>query len=50
MSSDWILAIEGASDLDGATERLVADLADSGVTVSVAAGQRAYRCLYEAHP
>jgi hypothetical protein len=50
VSSEWVLAIEGAAELDAATGRLVADLADSGVTVAGAAGPRAYRCLYEARP
>ena len=50
VQSEWVLAIEGAADLEAATERLVVDLADLGLTVSGAEGQRAYHCVYEARP
>jgi hypothetical protein len=48
--SEWILAIEGAAELEAATESFMADVADLGLTVSGAAAHRAYHCLFEARP
>lgn len=48
--SEWILAIEGAADLQAATQRLLADAADLGLTIADATRPRPYRHLYEARP